>query len=357
MLDDFFSGKKVLVTGHSGFKGSWLSEMLLLMGSDVAGYSLSPNTDPNLFSILGLEKKVKNHFADIRDYKKVLGVMKEERPEIVIHMAAQPLVRDSYDDPVYTYETNLIGTVNALQAMKEAGCAKAAVMITTDKVYENKESGTPFKEDDKLGGYDPYSASKACAEIAIGSYINSFFNPEKFGISHNTLIASARAGNVMGGGDWSKDRLVPDMMRAFYEKKETLLVRNPDAVRPWQHVLDPLYGYLLLAKKLHEGKKDFVGAWNFAPETSNCISVEELVKKAVKDIGGDYAVKADAGKHEMKTLRLDAAKAKKRLAWKPTFGMDQCLERTFGWYKNFYGRKQGMKDYTDQQIREYMDGR
>jgi len=356
MLEDFFSGKKVLVTGHTGFKGSWLSEMLLLSGSDVVGYSLPPNTEPNLFSILDLKSQMKNHFADIRDYKKALDIMKKEKPEIVIHMAAQPLVRDSYDDPVYTYETNLIGTVNVLQAMKEVGCAKAAVMITTDKVYENKESGKPFKEEDRLGAHDPYSASKACAEIAIQSYTNSFFNPETFGVSHNTLVASARAGNVVGGGDWSKDRLVPDMMKAFYEKKEVLVIRNPDAIRPWQHVLDPLYGYLLLAKSLHEGKKDLVGAWNFAPEEGNCISVEAIVKKGIGSAPGSrYSIQRDPGKHEMKTLMLDASKAKKRLRWKPEFGIDHCLDWTFSWYERFYEKKEVMKDYTDKQIRNFIE--
>src|SRR5208283_581246 len=218
--DGFFSGKKILITGHTGFKGSWLSKMLIGMGADVSGYSLRPSTKPNLFSILSLRKRMRNHFQDIRDYHKVLGAMQQEKPEIVIHMAAQPLVRDSYNDPPYTYETNVIGTVNVLQTIKEVGGVKAAVMVTTDKVYENKETQTPYKEDDELGGYDPYSASKACCEIAIRSYTRSFFNPEK-----GTLIASARAGNVIGGGDWSMDRLVPDMVRTILEKDEQLVLR------------------------------------------------------------------------------------------------------------------------------------
>jgi len=346
--DGFFSGKKILITGHTGFKGSWLSKMLIGMGADVSGYSLRPSTKPNLFSILSLRKRMRNHFQDIRDYRKVLGAMQQEKPEIVIHMAAQPLVRDSYNDPPYTYETNVIGTVNVLQTIKEVGGVKAAVMVTTDKVYENKETQTPYKEDDELGGYDPYSASKACCEIAIRSYTRSFFNPEK-----GTLIASARAGNVIGGGDWSMDRLVPDMVRTILEKDEQLVLRNPDAIRPWQHVLDPLNGYLMLAKGLYEGRNDLVGAWNFAPEESSCINVEHLVGKAISKIGkGGYRIERDEGKHEMKTLRLDASKAKAVLGWAPKMDIEKTLDRTFEWYRSYYSGKR-MDALTGRQIDEF----
>ena len=346
--DGFFSGKKILITGHTGFKGSWLSKMLIGMGADVSGYSLRPSTKPNLFSILSLRKRMRNHFQDIRDYHKVLGAMQQEKPEIVIHMAAQPLVRDSYNDPPYTYETNVIGTVNVLQTIKEVGGVKAAVMVTTDKVYENKETQTPYKEDDELGGYDPYSASKACCEIAIRSYTRSFFNPEK-----GTLIASARAGNVIGGGDWSMDRLVPDMVRTILEKDEQLVLRNPDAIRPWQHVLDPLNGYLMLAKGLYEGRNDLVGAWNFAPEESSCINVEHLVGKAISKIGkGGYRIERDEGKHEMKTLRLDASKAKAVLGWAPKMDIEKTLDRTFEWYRSYYSGKR-MDALTGRQIDEF----
>jgi CDP-glucose 4,6-dehydratase len=349
-FEGFFSGKKVLITGHTGFKGSWLSRMMIGFGADVSGYSLRPSTKPNLFSILNLRKKMRNHFHDIRDYRKVLKAMQEEKPEIVIHMAAQPLVRDSYNDPPYTYETNVIGTVNVLQAIKEVGGVKAAVMITTDKVYENKETPRPYAEDDELGGYDPYSASKACCEIAIRSYIRSFFDPEN---GSKTLIASARAGNVIGGGDWSRDRLVPDMVRSIVEKNEQVILRNPDAIRPWQHVLDPLNGYLMLAKGLHEGRKEFVGAWNFAPEESSCIPVEQLVKKAVSKIGkGSYRIEKDPSKHEMKMLRLDASKAKAVLGWAPRMDIEKSLDWTFGWYGSYYSRKR-MDALTGRQIDEF----
>ena len=342
-LADFYSGKKVLISGHTGFKGSWLSQILLGMGAEVSGYSLKPNTNPNLFSILGLKDRMGNYFHDIRDYRKVLAAMQSEKPDIVIHMAAQPLVRDSYDNPPYTYETNLMGTVNMLQAIKETDSVKAAVMITTDKVYDNKETMRPYKEEDELGGYDPYSASKACCELAIRSYTRSFFSQQK------PRVASARAGNVIGGGDWSKDRLVPDMVKSIVEKDEQLVLRNPDAVRPWQHVLDPLNGYLMLGKGLYEGRKEFVGAWNFAPEEENCISVENLAKKAIARMGkGSYMIERDPAKHEMKMLRLDASKAKALLGWKPKLGIDKTLEWTFEWYGSYYSKKDAGKLATSQ---------
>lgn len=349
-FSNFFSGKKVLITGHTGFKGSWLSKIMLTMGADVSGYSLRPLSKPNLFSVLRLRRKMRNHLHDIRDYRKVLKAMQDEKPEIVIHMAAQPLVRDSYGDPPYTYETNVMGTVNVLQAIKEVGGVKAAVMVTTDKVYENKETQKPFTENDELGGYDPYSASKACCEIAIRSYTRSFFNSE---LGSGTLIASARAGNVIGGGDWSKDRLVPDMVRSILEKDEQVVLRNPESIRPWQHVLDPLRGYLTLAKGLHEGRKELVGAWNFAPEESSCINVEELVKKAISKIGkGSYRIERNPGKHEMKTLRLDASKAKATLGWTPKLDIEKSLDWTFEWYGSYYSRKR-MDALTERQIAEY----
>ena len=226
-LQKFFKDKRVLITGHTGFKGSWLTQVLLNWGATISGVALKPNTKPSLFQTLGLEKKISNNFCDIRDFKKISEIVKKEKPEIVFHLAAQPLVRDSYDDPLYTFETNIMGTANILQAIKETNTARAAVIITTDKVYENKESGLPFKENDKLGGYDPYSASKAAAEIVISSYIKSFFNLTNYNKKHKTLIASARAGNVLGGGDWQKDRLIPDIVRAVFEKKEKIIFLSP----------------------------------------------------------------------------------------------------------------------------------
>lgn len=353
MFLDFFADKKVLITGHTGFKGSWLCQMLLLAGADVSGYSLPPNTSPALFSAIGMQKKMKNHFEDIRNYGKLFSAVKKEQPEIIIHMAAQPLVRSSYDDPLYTFETNVMGTANILEAARKAGNVKSVVVITTDKVYENKEQDKLYQENDELGGYDPYASSKVCAEHVARSYTRSFFNPAEYGKTHHTLVASARAGNVIGGGDWSKDRIIPDLARAVFERKEKLILRNPTAVRPWQHVLEPLAGYLILAERLYKGDKECVGAWNFAPEKENHISVEELVRKAMQKLGqGGYEVKADERLHETAMLKLDATKSKKKLGWKPVLGVEKSLDWTVGWYKAYYG-KENVATLGEKQIREY----
>jgi len=352
-LRSFFQNKRILITGHTGFKGSWLTQILLNWGAKVSGIALEPNTKPSLFQSLELEKKIRNNFCDIRNFKKISEIIKREKPEIVFHLAAQALVRESYDNPLYTFETNIMGTSNILQAIKETDTVRAAVIITTDKVYENKESGLPFKENDKLGGHDPYSASKAAAEIVIGSYIKSFFNPVDYNKKHKTLIASARAGNVIGGGDWSNDRLVPDLIKGVF-KNEKVIIRNPDAIRPWQYVLEPLYGYLLLAKKLYEGKKEFSGAWNFGPYNKNHLSVEELVKRALELLKqGSYEIRKDCGKHEARLLKLDSNKAKKLLGWQPRLDMKTILEFTFNWYKAFYEKK-NIIDLTNQQINSFL---
>lgn len=350
----FFNGKKILVTGNTGFKGSWLSHILLGLGASVVGYSLPPDSTPNLYSILNLEKRMKTYFDDIRDYQNLLNAIGAEKPEMVFHLAAQPLVRRSYDEPIYTFGTNVMGTANVLEAIKAAGWIKSALIITTDKVYDNPGRGRAFKESDPLGGHDPYSASKACAELVTQAYIRSFFVPEQYGRKNNTLVASARAGNVVGGGDWSKDRIIPDTVRSVYENGEKLILRNPEAVRPWQHVLEPVCGYLLLAKMLYKGRSDLSGAWNFAPQRQNSIKVEALVKKSIKLAGrGEFEVKSDSGKPEMKTLLLDASKAKEHLGWKPLLDIDQTLEWTFGWYRNYYG-KNDMAKFTDEQVDSFM---
>ena len=369
----FFSGKKVLVTGHTGFKGGWLSRMLLNFGAEVVGYSLKPDTEPNIFTALKLDKGVKNYFEDIRDYKKVFEVISKEKPDIVFHLAAQPLVLESYKDPIRTYDTNIIGTANVLEAIRECGkecgkrkaeaargrvsSVKAAVMITTDKVYKNKEHKKAYDEDDELGGYDPYSASKACAEIVIGSYISSFFNIDEYGSGHDTLIASARSGNVIGGGDWSKDRLIPDIIKAVFEKDEEVIIRNPDSIRPWQHVLEPVIGYLMLAMNLYQGKKEFSGPWNFAPDQDNQITVEELVKRSLKILRkGRYSVRKEyAGKkHEAGILMLDPSKAKASLKWTPMLDTEKTLSWTFEWYKSFYSNEDIGKK-TDSQITGFLE--
>jgi CDP-glucose 4,6-dehydratase len=345
-----YRNKKVLITGHTGFKGSWLAKILLNWGAEVSGISLPPNTDPNLFDALKIKKEIKNHFADIRDFAKVKEIIKKEKPEIIFHLAAQPIVRESYNDPLYTFDTNIMGTANVLQAIKETETVKASVMITTDKVYKNNESGRPFKEEDSLGGYDPYSSSKAGAEIIIGSYIKSFFNPEDLGKKHNTLVSSARAGNVIGGGDWGKDRLVTDIVKGIF-RDEKIIIRNPDAVRPWQHVLEALSGYILLAAKLYEGKKEFSGGWNFGPGNKNFLTVKDFIELALKiSDKGSYVIRKDPNnKHEDKLLTLNSNKAKKELGWQQRLDINETLGLTFEWYKSFYN-KEDASAITDKQI-------
>lgn len=355
-MNDFFQGKKVLVTGHTGFKGAWLTQILSNRGAAMSGIALVPGTQPSLFAILNIKKKVKNYFLDIRDFQKVKDVLEREKPEIVFHLAAQPIVRDSYDDPLKTYATNTLGTANVLQAIKETGCVKSAVIVTTDKVYENTERMHPYRETDPLGGYDPYSASKAAADIIAHSYIRSFFHPDDFGTKHATLVAIARAGNVIGGGDWANDRLVPDVVRSIYEKKEAIIIRNPEAIRPWEHVLEPLSGYMALAEKLYDGEKQFSGAWNFGPDEESFVSVQNLVGEAIRILGkGEIQIQPDSSKHEAGILKLDTNKAKNILGWKPRLTFGENLALTFEWYRNYY---EGIEDpigFTNMQIKKFLD--
>ena len=343
----FFKGKRVLISGHTGFKGSWLAQILVDAGAQVSGFALAPNTEPNLYSILGLEEKISSHIADIRDFDKLKSVVREEKAQVVFHMAAQPLVRASYDAPRYTFETNVMGTVNMLEAIRQETGVRAAVMITTDKVYENKEDGKAFVEGDPLGGHDPYSASKAADEIVISSYIRSFFNPQTPGTSTTPLLASARAGNVIGGGDWSADRLVPDIVRAKKEGR-ALVIRSPSAVRPWQHVLDPIFGYLLLARHLYEGERAAVGAYNFAPNEKKTFTVEQIARRS----GVAVTIQPDQTKHEAQTLRLDASKARRTLGWKPALDIEEGLDWTFDWYTR-HEKGEDMQAFTRQQIAQY----
>jgi len=354
-MKSFYKNKKVLLTGHTGFKGAWLAQILLNWGAEVVGVSLPPNTAPNLFDSLGLMEKIKrNYFCDIRDYHKLLEIFKSEKPEIVFHLAAQPLVRDSYDDPLTTHSTNVMGTANVLQAIKEIGGVKSAVIITTDKVYENKEWLYPYREIDALGGYDPYSASKAAADVVTSSYIQSFFNPVDLGVKHHTLVAIARAGNVIGGGDWANDRLVTDLMRAVYERQEAVVIRSPKSIRPWQHVLEPLRGYLMLGERLYDGDKKISGAWNFGPDEESFVCVEEFIKRGLKILGkGEYQIVEDKTKHEAGILKLDTHKAKSILNWRPWWSFDQSLSHTFEWYGKFYQDKKQAVDFTSEQINAY----
>lgn len=350
---NFFKDKKVFITGHTGFKGSWLSQILVESGAKVCGFAPEPQTSPNLFSILGLKEELDHRTGDVRDFQLLHKTVKEFAPEIIFHLAAQPLVRVSYDRPRYTYEVNILGTVNVLEAIR-LNNVRAGVLVMTDKVYKNPNRSVFFREEDPLGGYDPYSNSKACADLVVSSYIQSFFNPEDFGVKHNTLVASTRAGNVIGGGDWAKDRLVPDLVKAFLVEQKEVVIRNPKAIRPWQHVLEPLAGYLLLAKSLFGGDVKKSGAWNFGPREDGVRDVETMVKLFIKNLGqGSYVVKKDETKHEEGVLMLNIDKARKELSWEPRLSVEEMVEKTAAWYKNFYAGDYDMRQFTVQQIKEY----
>lgn len=349
-MRSFFKDKKILVTGHTGFKGAWLSQVLLNFGAKVAGVSLDPPTRQNLFEALNLEGRLTHYRADIRDLEKLQEILRKERPEAIFHFAAQALVREGYRDPHFTFSTNVLGTVNVLEAVRRVGRVRAVVVATTDKVYENRGTLYPYKEEDVLGGKDPYSASKAAADISTQSFIKSFFPAENLGRTHETGVAIVRAGNLIGGGDWGKDRLLPDIARSVYEEGKKILVRNPGSIRPWQHVLDPIRGCLLLAKELSSGNKNAVGAWNFGPKETNFITVDEVVKRSLSILEkGEYEIAPDNEKPEEAILILDASKASQHLGWQPRYHIDEALDRTLEWYKHFYERRPVIK-ITNEQI-------
>lgn len=338
-LENLFSGiynkRKVLITGHTGFKGSWLAFWLKEMNADILGYSLEPPTEPNHYNLLKLD--IRSVTGNILDTDKLFRTFIEFQPEIVFHLAAQPLVRFSYEDPLLTFNTNIIGTANVLEACRKTGSVKAVINITSDKCYENREWVYGYRENDPVGGHDPYSASKGCSELVTSSFRNSFFNPKDFEKSHHVLLASARAGNVIGGGDWAADRLVPDIIRSV-SRNVPVRVRNPLAVRPWQHVLEPLSGYLLLGKHLLEKDINCAGAWNFGPGDKNNVSVIKLVEKIQsywpvlkyeKNTGTDQF-------HEAEVLKLDCSKAFSKLKWYSTWEFEQAIEKTTNWYKCLY---------------------
>ncbi|EAI4828509.1 CDP-glucose 4,6-dehydratase [Campylobacter lari] len=338
MLFDIYKNKKVFITGHSGFKGSWLSLWLHHTGAKIYGYSLKPNTTFNHFDILSMQEIFeKSYFEDINEYTKLENALFECDPEIIFHLAAQPLVRYSYKNPIETFQTNVIGTLNILNIARKLKNLKAIVVITTDKVYENKEWYWGYKELDPLGGYDPYSASKACAEIVTNSIRQSFFNVDEFKKSHNVLIASARAGNVIGGGDWSEDRLIPDVIKAASENSSAI-IRNPKSTRPWQHVLEPLRGYLMLGEKLLEGNKEFATSFNFGPNDEGDLSVEDVLKLSSSFWDKiSYQIQVDLNApHEANLLMLDISKARKMLNWTPILNSSLSIELTIKWYKEFY---------------------
>lgn len=328
---NFYKGRRVFLTGHTGFKGSWLLYLLDRVGAKVTGYSLPPKTTPSLFNSLDFSNNILSITGDIRDKEKFQNAFNECKPEFVFHMAAQPLVFESYKKPKETFDTNFIGTLNLLEILKKYDQKVQAVFITTDKVYENLELDIPFYETDKLGGKDPYSASKAASEILIDSYINSFFRDS------NVSIATARAGNVIGGGDWSENRLIPDIIKAKIDNK-ALIIRNPKAVRPWQHVLEPLFGYLKLAKSLNDNPELFIGPWNFGPENTDVITVADIINIGKKiGIVGDVVVKT-SNLYEAKSLKLNISKAKEVLYFKPIWNSEKAIENTFKWYDNYNNR-------------------
>ena len=335
LFNGIYKNKKVLITGHTGFKGSWLSLWLTKMGADVIGYSLEAPTEPNHYGLLNLD--IISMDGDIRDYEKLRDVIARYEPEIVFHLAAQPLVRYSYENPIDTFDTNVMGTVKVFEACKKSKTVKAIVNVSSDKCYENKEWIWGYRETDKMGGYDPYSASKGCSELVTSSYRNSFFNTLNYKEEHNTLLASCRAGNVIGGGDWGVDRLLPDIMQAI-NLKQTVEIRNPNAVRPWQHVLEPLSGYLLVGQKMLEGKKDFAEGWNFGPSDESFLTVKEIVKevKLNWDIVDFEILLASGQLHEANLLKLDSTKALSKLHWKTVWDTKRTLGVVVDWYKEFY---------------------
>jgi len=345
---NFWKGKKVFLTGHNGFKGSWLSLWLQEMGAIVKGYSLKVNTKPSLFVEANVSEGMESEIGDIRNLKKITKSMVSFSPDILIHMAAQPLVRLSYEDPVDTYTTNVIGTVNILEAARKCSNLKAIVSVATDKCYENKEWEWGYRENEPMGGYDPYSSSKGCAELVTSSYRRSFFTSE-----HTASLASARAGNVIGGGDWAEDRLIPDILTAF-EKSKPVVIRNPLSTRPWQHVLEPLSGYLVLAQQLYQNGDEFAEAWNFGPKDEDCKPVSWILDQMVKVWGNNASWSLDKNNnpHEAGFLKLDCSKASQKLSWNPKWDLKFTLESIIKWHK-VYISKSNIKLQCLEEIKRY----
>lgn len=345
---DFWKGKKVFITGHTGFKGGWTVLWLKKLGAIVKGYALEPNTSVSLFEVARISEAVESKIGNICDLDLLHKSLVDFAPEIVIHMAAQPLVRASYIDPVGTYQTNVIGTVNLLQAIRACESVKAVVNVTTDKCYQNNEWEWGYREDEPMGGHDPYSNSKGCSELVTSAYRQSFFNENSM-----VSLASARAGNVIGGGDWSSDRLIPDALKAFSSNKP-VIIRNPLATRPWQHVLEPIAGYLELAEKLYLYNDSFAEGWNFGPNDEGCKSVGEVMELLVKKwpTNASWELVQDAQPHEAQLLKLDISKAKARLNWRPQWCIDKTLESIIGWHKSWLNGDD-MQNITFDQINDY----
>ena len=351
MLDlEFYKNKKVLITGHTGFKGTWLSKILIKAGAIVYGYSLEAPTNPNLFSLSKIESQITSIIGDIRDYNKLKKVFDDFKPEIVIHLAAQPIVRDSYKDPKYTYETNVLGTVNILECIRLSCSVKSFLNVTTDKVYLNDDlPDHPFKEDEKLDGYDPYSNSKSCSELVTHSYKKSFFK------DRDCSISTARAGNVIGGGDFSNDRIIPDCIRAI-ESKSDIVVRNPFSTRPYQHVLEPLYIYLEICEKQYKNKK-YEGYYNIGPDDCDCVTTGDLVTKLCNKWGDNltWVNKYDGGPHEAAFLKLDNTKIKETFNWQPRWHIDETIDKIIEWTKVYLENKEDVPMEMDREINEFFN--
>ena len=346
LMREFFKNKKIFITGHTGFKGSWLCKILTEYGAEITGYALAPE-ELSLYKISGVGNSIKNIYADIRDLEKLKKSVRDAKPDIIIHMAAQPLVRDSYKDPVYTYETNVMGTVNILEALRECKTAGSFLNVTTDKVYRNIECERGYKENDELNGRDPYSNSKSCSELVTESYKKSFFE------GSDTAVSTARSGNVIGGGDFASDRIIPDCIRAL-RNRQTLTIRNPDSIRPYQHVIEALFGYILIIKKQF-GAKKYEGSYNIGPDISGCIKTSELVdmffshfKNAVRE------VKNNNEPHEARFLRLDNSKIKRTFGWKPAIQIKKAVDMTAEWTEAFLEGK-NFNELMDRQIKEYYE--
>lgn len=349
---DFWHGKRVFITGHTGFKGSWLSLWLQQLGADLTGYALNPPTIPSLFEVAGVAKGMHSIIADIRDAEALALSIREAAPDIVIHMAAQSLVRYSYDNPVETYATNVMGVVNLLEAIRQNPGVRAVVNVTTDKCYENKEWVWGYRENEPLGGFDPYSNSKGCSELVTSAYRNSYFNADKY-LAHGVALASARAGNVIGGGDWALDRLIPDIINAI-TRGDAVQIRNPHAIRPWQHVLEPLSGYLMLAERLYTDGPKFAEAWNFGPREEDAQSVKWIVQRLVDLWGEGASWEAESGDHphEANFLTLDTAKARILLGWQPRWSLDRSLESIIDWNRELQ-KGSSMRAVVIEQIGKY----
>lgn len=348
MIDTkFWQGKRVYLTGHTGFKGSWLALWLANMGATVKGYALSPPTNPSLFDEAKVAEKIESHIGDIRDFETLKTSMQSFNPDILIHMAAQPLVRLSYKEPLETYETNVMGTAKVLEAARSCSNLKSIVSVTTDKCYENKEWVWGYREDEPMGGYDPYSSSKGCAELVTSAYRRSFLQEQGIG------LASARAGNVIGGGDWADDRLIPDILRAF-EKKQAVIIRNPASTRPWQHVLEPLSGYLVLAQHLYQNPAGFAEGWNFGPYEDDAKPVDWILNHMVQSWqGSNWELDKNAHPHEAGYLKLDISKAKARLHWHPTWRLEHTLAKIIEWHQAWLN-KEDMQAKCLEEIQDYM---